>query len=120
MRNLIKKIALALVSIFFFASLFYGYMNQRNKDMDNIIHIPFSYNIWKPSEMRYFIDKEAQHCFKSKDPTKILNRSYSSMYVEWWLHNIGYYATIWATDENDFFFDLNMRFRDVDLEEWRT
>lgn len=70
--------------------------------------------------MRYFIDKEAQRCFKSKDSTKILNRSYSSMYIEWWLHNIGYYATVWLADENDFFFDLNMRFRDVDLEEWRT
>ena len=119
MRNLIKKIALALVSIFFFASLFYGYMNQRNKDMDNIIHIPFSYDIWKPSEMKYFIDKEAQRCFKSDNPEEILNRSYFSMYVEWWLHNIGYYATYPLCDDFNYFFKLNERFRDVDLEEWK-
>ena len=84
--------------------------------MDNIIHIPFSYDIWKPSEMRYFIDKEAQRCFKSKDPTKTLNRSYSSMYVEWWLHNICYYVTL-PFCKIKFFADLNLRAKHVDLEE---
>lgn len=49
-------------------------------------------------------------------PTVLLNRSYEGMYFEWWLHNIGYYITL------PFIFipcikKLNLRFKDVDLEE---
>lgn len=120
LTNLIKKIALVLVIVFFLTALFYIYMNQRGKGMDNIIHIPFSYDIWKPSDMKYYIDKETRRCFKSDNPEQVLNRSYFSMYVEWWLHNIGYYLTYPFCDDFDYFFDLNNRFRDVDLEEWRT
>ena len=43
---------------------------------------------------------------------EVLHRSYLSMYIEWWLHNIGYYLT-----RNIAIFDvINLRCKDVDLE----
>lgn len=47
---------------------------------------------------------------------KVLNRSWKSLYIEWWLHNIGYYLTlplVWIS----YFKKLNERFKHVDLEE---
>ena len=40
--------------------------------------------------------KIKQACYEeynSRYPEIQLNRCYFSMYVEWWLHNIGYYIT---------------------------
>lgn len=42
-----------------------------------------------------------------------LNRSYRSMYIEWWLHNIGYYLTLPFKKLET----INIRFKHVDLEE---
>ena len=46
----------------------------------------------------------------------ILNRSYNSMYIEWWLHNIGYWITLPFT-KIKVIKNLNERFKHVDLEE---
>ena len=81
------------------------------------IHIENSYNIWDPDAMQYRIYKKCLEQYDSDFPERQLNRSYTSMYVEWWLHNIGYYVTkpfchieCWKK--------INLRCKDVDLEEW--
>ena len=79
------------------------------------IQIKDSYKIWQPSEMFAHIWNEC--ILKYKLPPKtVLHRSYIGMYVEWWLHNIGYHVT------KPFSFIpnikiINLRCKDVDLEE---
>ena len=51
------------------------------------------------------------------DAEEYLNRSYLSMYIEWWLHNIGYYITKPLADISKIK-ELNERFKHVDLGEW--
>lgn len=48
---------------------------------------------------------------------KVLNRSYKSMYIEWYLHNIGYWFTL-PLIKKDSIKKLNERFKHVDLEEY--
>ena len=76
----------------------------------NVIKIPNSYNVWNPAEMRKRI--EAAH----SDPEAFLNRTFRSMIVEWWLHNIGYYVSL--PQKSEAWRKINLRCRDVDLEEW--
>ena len=77
------------------------------------IQIIDSYRIWKPSAMKNFIQVSVYLKYRSLSPEELLNRSYLSMYIEWWLHNIGYYLT-----RNIAIFDvINLRCKDVDLEE---
>ena len=57
------------------------------------LHINDSYNTWNPKTMKNVIDNKLKDANLDADPKKSLNRTYSSMYVEWGLHNIGYYAT---------------------------
>ena len=82
------------------------------------IQIKDSYRLWKPSAMKNFIQVAVYLKYRSLFPEEFLNRSYQSMYIEWWLHNIGYYIT------KPFCFiafvkKINLRCRDVDLEEWQ-
>lgn len=51
-------------------------------------------------------------------PEITLGRSYSSMVIEWWLHNIGYYLTK-PFCSNVKIEAINLRCRDVDLNEYR-
>ena len=46
---------------------------------------------------------------------KVLNRSYAGMYVEWYLHNIGYYFTLLFPNSSKMQY-LQERFQHVDLE----
>lgn len=67
--------------------------------------------------MRAILIKKCLNEYDSVIVSKELNRTYQSMYVEWWLHNIGYYIT------KPFCFielirKINVRFRDVDINEW--
>ena len=82
------------------------------------IHIENSYNMWNTKHMKHTLNVECYKNFESYNPEKTLNRSYESMYIEWWLHNIGYYVTKLFC-----FIDvvnkLNLRFKDVDIEEWQ-
>ena len=83
------------------------------------IHISDSYKTWNPLGMRCILTTECFNQFLSFYPDTVLHRSFLSMYVEWWLHNIGYYVT-----KPFYFIDairaINLRCKDVDLEErWK-
>lgn len=83
----------------------------------NYLHIENSYKFWGIDDMRIIIKSKCHSQFGSDNPEEELNRTYNSMYIEWWLHNIGYYMTkpfcsIKAID------DINLRCKDVDLEKW--
>ena len=45
------------------------------------------------------------------------HRSLTSMYIEWYLHNVGYYLTL-PFMKIRFIAKLNERFKHVDLEEY--
>lgn len=80
------------------------------------IQIENSYTVWRPSCMKLLIWKATREKYKISFPAALLNRTYRSMYIEWWLHNIGYYITlpfIWVPFINK----INLRCKDVDLEE---
>ena len=77
------------------------------------IQIKDSYKIWRPFVMRQLIIDACCVKYDSIFVEDVLNRSYASMYIEWWLHNIGYYLT-----RSLAIFDvINLRCKDVDLEE---
>ena len=79
------------------------------------IHISDSYNIWDIDMMKTLILSSLEYFV---DPEVYLNRSYSSMYIEWILHNIGYYVTLPFIKIN-FLKIINNRCKDIDLEEWK-
>lgn len=72
------------------------------------IHIKNSYKIWNITTMKILLD--------SKNATVYLNRSYKSLIIEWYLHNIAYYLTK-PLCHIEFFKKLNYRAKHVDLEE---
>jgi hypothetical protein len=82
------------------------------------LHIVDSYKVWSIKEMDYVIHLVATVDYKAFDVEELLNRTMRSMYIEWWLHNIGYYLTK-PLCHIPFFKALNKRFKDVDLEEWQ-
>lgn len=76
------------------------------------IQIKDSYKIWRPILMKHYIRTVCITKYHSFDAHNVLNRSWVDMYIEWWLHNIGYYLT-----RNIAIFDvINLRCKDVDLE----
>lgn len=77
------------------------------------IQIKDSYEVWRPSLMKACINLACNLKYRSWCANEVLNRSYVSMYIEWWLHNIGYYLTRSLA----IFEVINLRFKDVDLEE---
>lgn len=82
------------------------------------IHIENSYRIWCPRSMKNLIIAYCVDKYTMSWANKVLNRSYLSMYFEWWYHNIAYYLTkplsrFYAIKI------INDRAKDVDLEEWR-
>ena len=81
------------------------------------IHIEDSYNIWRTNRMRVEISQACLIKYGSLRVTKVLNRSYRSMYIEWWLHNIAYWLTLPFVNIPTIAF-CNERARSVDLEEW--
>lgn len=82
------------------------------------IHIDDSYKIWSTKYMSCEISMLCNTLYDDFDASKVLNRSWKGMYIEWWLHNIGYYLTL-SFIKNDKIKALNKRFKDVDLEEHR-
>ena len=82
-----------------------------------VIHINDSYLIWDKATMYMKITIGSVENFNSPRADIQLNRSYKSMYCEWLLHNIGYYLTKPFT-KNAWFKSINLRCKDVDLEEW--
>lgn len=82
------------------------------------LHIYDSYNTWSMRKMKEAIDDYAFYKYDSLESEKLLNRSYKSMYIEWWLHNIGYYITK-PFCFIDLFFFINTKCEYVDLQEWK-
>lgn len=80
------------------------------------IHIENSYNEWLTSNMRSLIRTKCFDRYQSFDADKVLNRTYRGMYIEWYLHNIGYWLTV-PLKRNSTIAALNERFKHVDLEE---
>lgn len=81
------------------------------------LHFDDSYNIWLPSVMRTMIEEKTAQFTDTEDPEMFLHRSFKSLYIEWWLHNIGYYLTKFI--KSDWAVSINIRCRSVDLEEWK-
>jgi hypothetical protein len=80
------------------------------------LHIKNSYDIWDWVDMKEIIQNACLQMYGSYNPKVTLNRSYQSMYIEWWLHNIGYYITK-PFCSIEFIRKINLRFRDVDINE---
>lgn len=80
------------------------------------IHIENSYNVWSPSRMDSLIMEECYNKYGTRYVENVLNRTYRGMYIEWYLHNIGYYLTL-PFMKNEYIKSLNKRFKHVDLEE---
>lgn len=81
------------------------------------LHIKDSYNIWDIIDMKEIIEDICLHKYCSYNPRLALNRSYISMYIEWFFHNIGYHITK-PFCFIDFINEINLRFKDVDINEW--
>ena len=82
------------------------------------IQIKNSYNIWKPSRQRAYANIEARLQYGRYSANGYLNRSWKSIYIEWWLHNIGYYITL-PFCKSKWIRNINLRCKDVDLGEWK-
>lgn len=80
------------------------------------VQIKNSYIIWSTEEMKELIRETSFKKYKRRDAAKLLNRTYKSMYIEWYWHNIGYYLTL-PFIKYDKIRILNERFKHVDLEE---
>ena len=80
------------------------------------IHIEDSYKIWDKQTMLTAIRWECKDKYDSSYADIVLNRSYKGMYIEWWLHNLGYYLTL-PFIAKESIKKLNDRFKHVDLEE---
>ena len=80
------------------------------------IHIECSYNIWDITKMFNTITLESHILYGSYEADKVLNRSYKGMYLEWYLHNVGYYLTL-PFIKNEKIREFNRRFEHIDLEE---
>lgn len=83
------------------------------------IQIKDSYTAWWPSRMKLLLYRASKEKFGISFPAALLNRTYKSMYIEWWAHNIGYYLTlpfIWIP----FMKKINLRCKDVNLGEHKS
>lgn len=69
------------------------------------IQIKDSYTTWLPRTMREEIKRCVPNCYEK----------FSLLILEWWLHNLVYWATLPFIHINNFFTQVNLRCRDVDL-----
>ena len=79
------------------------------------IHIENSYKIWSIKTMNEMIYMEFRRKYNEIDVEYYMNRTYNSMYIEWYLHNIGYWFTLLFV-KCEKIKALNERFKHVDLE----
>ena len=81
-----------------------------------VIRIENSYKDWDYRMMWCKITLECYKQFQMCRADRVLHRSYIGMYIEWYLHNIGYWLTL-PFIKNEKIKTLNERFKHVDLEE---
>lgn len=81
-----------------------------------ILHIENSYRIWSIDHMTVFLMDECATNYGTIFANDALNRSWTGMFIEWWLHNIGYWITL-PFVKSEKIRALNERFKHVDLEE---
>ena len=79
------------------------------------LHFIDSYTTWDRDIMKGRIMAECMKQYDTTDAALVLNRSWNGMYLEWWIHNIGYYVTLPFIKCNKIK-ELNLRFKDLDLE----
>ncbi len=80
------------------------------------LHFVNSYRVWNYNQMLDMVFDENYRLYDSCVPSATLNRSYSGMIVEWYLHNIGYWITL-PFVKYPKIAKLNERFKHLDLEE---
>ena len=80
----------------------------------NNLHIENSYKIWKVQQMTREIFVACSREYGTPNASWVSNRPWWTLYVEWWLHNIGYYLTKPFKRLESY----NLRFKDVDLNAW--
>ena len=83
------------------------------------LHIENSYNTWSTGSMHEQIVKACRKRYFSSHADIVLNRTYRGMYIEWYLHNIGYYITL-PFIKNEKMRSINERCKHVDLEEHKS
>jgi hypothetical protein len=81
------------------------------------LHIKDSYNIWSTTMMYAYITVQCYEVYGVICADKVLNRSWKSLYIEWYLHNIGYWITLPFIKNNNIK-SINERCKHVDLEEY--
>lgn len=81
-----------------------------------LIQIKDSYDVWRPRDHRWYANRESLEKYGEENANKCLNRWWISIYIEWWLHNIGYYFTK-KFIKYEKMKAYNLRFKDVDLKE---
>ena len=79
------------------------------------LHIVDSYKTWTIASMKEQIDFVSNYMY-DLDAAVVLNRTYKDMYIEWYLHNLGYYVSK-PLCFLKYFKNINLRCKDVDLEE---
>ena len=57
------------------------------------IQIKDSYDVWLPRDQQWYANQESYLHYAEKNASFALRRSWLSIHIEWWLHNIGYYIT---------------------------
>ena len=82
------------------------------------IYIEDSYKIWNQDNMWYAINDFCK-ANDIHDPQFYLNRSYTSMFIEWYVHNIGYYLTFPFVKIKKVK-EINERFKHIKLEEHKN
>lgn len=80
------------------------------------IQIKDSYDVWLPRDQQWYANQESYLHYAEKNASFVLHRSWLSIHIEWWLHNIGYYITK-PFIKNEKIKAYNLRFQHVDLEE---
>lgn len=81
-----------------------------------VITINDGYKYWHPKMQCILIELSCLNKYRTASII-ILNRSQISLVTEWWLHNIGYYITKPFIKYNKYLKQINLRCKDVDLEE---
>ena len=80
------------------------------------IHIENSYNEWLKSNMYNLIRVRCFDKYKTFEASSVLNRTYKSMYKDWYRHNLCYWFTK-PFIKNPKIKKLNEKFKHLDLEE---